>query len=372
MKSDVYFASASDFHLGHPNTTTVEILDNIRRAFPDNEETGRLDVIFFGGDLFDGLMSLDDPNVDEIMAWMYEFLAMCKRRDIIFRVLEGTPSHDWRQPRLFELINTQQRLDTDFKYVSTLSIEYIERLGIHVLYVPDEWRPDTEDTWKEVLELLREHSLETVDFAVMHGNFSYQLPEVAKAPKHIPERYLDIVTHYILVGHVHFPSRYERILANGSFDRISQGEEHAKGHWRVRVRLNGDDEVVFKENKYAKVYMTIDCRGLTVDEMLKKLEMVRELPNGSFLRVACERSNPILTSLDLIRRYYPLVRWSTPKVIEDGPSPVANMLVDMRSSFQQLNITRDNIEELLMSRIQTQTQDPVVLKRCEAKLREMV
>ena len=88
------FASISDIHLHHPHNTTIEIIENLDKyAFPDNVQTASLDAIFIGGDLFDRIMTLNDPDVPVVEHWMERLLRLCKKHDILLRVLEGTPSH---------------------------------------------------------------------------------------------------------------------------------------------------------------------------------------------------------------------------------------------------------------------------------------
>jgi DNA repair exonuclease SbcCD nuclease subunit len=147
------FAVASDIHLGHPNTLTEDILRNLEKAFPTSKETEELDIIFFSGDVFDRLLNFPDNSVSEIESWINVFLRRCKALDIVVRVLEGTPSHDWKQSNVFEKVNNIGKIDCDVKHVKNLSIEHIERFGINVLYVPDEWEPETDDTWKQVKDL---------------------------------------------------------------------------------------------------------------------------------------------------------------------------------------------------------------------------
>ena len=62
---------------------------------------------------------------------------MLKPYNIILRILEGTPSHDWKQSKLFIHLNDLTKAGTDVKYIDSLSIEYIDKFGINVLY-PDE------------------------------------------------------------------------------------------------------------------------------------------------------------------------------------------------------------------------------------------
>lgn len=361
-----------DIHLGHPNTPTVRILDNLKEAFPDTAETGELDIIWIAGDLFDRLMNLPDPNVFEIKVWMVRFLHMCKRRDIVVRVLEGTPSHDWKQSRLFTTLNEHAGIGADLAYAETLSIEYIERFGIHVLYVPDEWEPETDDVWVQVQHLLKEHNLEKVDFSVMHGAFDYQLPAHVSAPTHVPDRYLSITRHYVFIGHVHKHSVYDRILAAGSFDRLTHGEEEPKGHLRVTVRPKGDNEVVFVENKGAQIYKTVDCTGLEVDKALQKVEKVcADLPRQSFVRVAAGPADGILVSMDILKKRYPLLHFSPPKITNRKEARQAT-LIDIKERYKPISITRANISKILIERLKTSGLDASQLGRAEELLSEYI
>lgn len=153
-----------DVHLGHHNTLTSHVLKALYKAFPDNAETGDLDMIIIAGDLYDRLvMHSEVVLIDQIRRWFFWFLSMCKRRDIVVRILEGTPSHDWKQSANVISENEIATIGADVKWVDTLSIEYIERFGINILYVPDEWRVETDDVWKDVVQALTEKGLEKVD-----------------------------------------------------------------------------------------------------------------------------------------------------------------------------------------------------------------
>lgn len=369
--SELRQAAVGDIHLGHPKTTTEHIIESLDAAFPDTEETGRLDIIWFEGDLFDRQMHYNDPNVGHIQSWFIRFLRMCKRRDIVVRLLEGTPSHDWRQLAQLMSLHAVQEIDADVRYVNKLEIEYIERFGIHVLYIPDEWKPDPDDIWKDVQETLRQHQLEQVDYIVMHGAFKYQLPPAAvDAPTHIPERYLSITKKYIFIGHIHLMSKYDRILAAGSVDRLQQGEEGAKGHWRVTARRDGNDEIVFHENKNAKIYKTIDCVGLTLDESLERISNFVNFPPGSFFRITAHKGDAIFAGVDIVKARYPEHRWSVEAAKTDADVQ-KRLLVDLRKTNTQIHIGSTNILSLAMTRIATMTQDPQVLAQCERSLQEI-
>ena len=178
-------ACLSDIHLGHGLVPTSDIINRLYKALPSNAESDKLDIIFVAGDVFDQLLFLPDAPVLDIQIWIADLFELCHRHNIALRVLEGTPSHDRGQGKQFEMIYLTVGYDrddkfVDFKYVPTLSIEYIELLDINVLYVPDEWDHDPDITWESVKNLLKDQGLEQVDFAVMHGNFEYHLPDHLK------------------------------------------------------------------------------------------------------------------------------------------------------------------------------------------------
>lgn len=361
-KHKLKVAAVGDIHLGHPNTTTREIIANLRKAFPDSAETGTLDLILLEGDVFDRLLTLPDGNSFEIKGWINNFLRMCKRRNIVVRVLEGTPSHDWNQSRLFISCNEDGEIGADVKHVTDLSIEYLEQFDSTILYVPDEWEAEPDETWRQVNVLLKENFITKVDFALMHGSFEYQLPAHVKLPSHTAERYLSIVKHYIFIGHIHRHTRMDRILAAGSFDRLAHGEEEPKGHLRVTINDGLGDEIVFVENTGAKVYKSYDCTGLPIEAALSKLDAVELLPDNSYIRIIAAAEDPILTGLDTLRMKFPLMCWSS-KVSTRSVSG-KEMLVDMRSKYTGLRIDEKNLPALLEARLRNKVEDPTLLAAC--------
>lgn len=351
--SKLQIACFGDVHTGHPKTPTTHILRNLRIAFPDSPRTGDLDIIFIEGDFFDRLLNFNDPNVHEIKYWIAEFLRMCKARDILVRVLEGTPSHDWRQPRHFITINETSNIGADVKYIDELCIEHIDRFDIDVLYIPDEWRVTCDETWKDVVKELARKGLSQVDYAVMHGTFPHQMPKNLhhQLDMHDPNRYLSIVRKYIFVGHIHFHSIWDRIIGAGSFDRTAHGEEMPKGHVRVTVQDGCDDVVEFIENKHAMRYITIDCTGILAEDLNALVsKAVEDLPPDSHVRLKAMRGEAAMAAKDHFEERYPLLFWTiaeTGKGVENQ-TPV---LVDTRQLHKTINITKENVTDLLIDRI---------------------
>lgn len=372
-------ASVSDVHLGHRTTRADFIVNNLLRAFPNNEATGELDVIFIAGDLFDTLLTLPSEAVAETLPWMSQFLKTCRDRNIIVRALEGTPSHDWKQTKIMTLVNNgfdpitgdrTEAIGADFEYIDTLCIRQLGPFGMTVLYIPDEWdEPDR--TWTQVQQLLLEHGLEKVDFTVMHGAFNYQLPTHVNVPTHVPERYLGITRHYVFIGHIHQFSTYEHIIAQGSFDRLCHGDEAPKGHVRATIYPNGTKSAVFVENVGAKRYDTVDCRGLELEVALTKIDQhVNDLPAESHVRVHTDKTSVLSAGMGTLVGKYPHLYWTAKHEKESTMS--VERLLDARATFKAVELNKGNLLGITLERLEKKGVSSAVLARCRALMEELL
>lgn len=364
-------ACISDIHLGHKRNRVGAMVDALKKAFPDNAETADLDVIFLAGDVFDRLLDLPNDCVTEIDLWIAHLIKVCSKHDIALRILEGTPSHDWKQSVRFEIVQELLGCPIDMQYVRTLHVEYMDKLGIHVLYVPDEWDTSTDKTLHQVKELIKAKGIDKVDYAIMHGNFTYQLPAAAKsAPRHDERSYLNLVRHLIFIGHVHVYSNFERIYAQGSFDRLSHGEEGPKGHLRADVEKDGTYRVTFIENKAARKYITLKCADLSLEDFLEVVKKaVSKLPEDSCVRIEGESTHPIMSDMNSLVRMYPLIVWS--KLVKDKEEEALEIISE-EQDYVPITIDRDNVMSLLFSRPATEKSSPAVLDNARRHLLELI
>lgn len=357
-------AVTGDVHVGHHRTPTERILDALERAFPDTDETGKLDLIVINGDFFDmGLVMYSDLR-SIIILFIVRFLQICKKRDIVLRVLEGTPSHDNKQSKIFAELNSA--VGADCAYVDTLSIEYIERFNAHVLYVPDEWRATAEQTKQEVKELLSANGIQKVDYAFMHGYFDYQLPDISKDESHDIDFYESIVNYEIFISHVHIFSNRGKVYAPGSIERLCHGEEGDKGHV-VRT----EHGIKFVINDKAQKYVTVSCSGLSLEDAYSKIsDVAARLPKGSHLRTAAEKGNPIITTLHLLKKEYPDITFSSPKIdgVEDKKTVMDPIYIKPIERIP--TITRDNIFSYIEPRLKE--KHPAMAEACVSLLKELV
>ena len=338
------------------------------RNLPDKKD---IDLICIVGDLFDTLLEFNSNDGVNITIWMNWLLEYCALNNIILRVLEGTPSHDWKQSIWFDTIIKFNHLPVNFKYVSDLSIEYIEELDIQVLYVPDEWNADNLVTYRQVVELLRDNNLSQVDMAFMHGQFDYQIPNhLAKIPRHDSNLYIPLVKYYISIGHVHIFSYYENIIAQGSFDRISHNEEDPKGAIEMILHKDGNKSFNFIENKNARIFKTLDIKSLDMDKIYTKInKALKTIPAQSFVRLRVPRKSPILANFKELTIKYSNIHWS--HVLDDDSVVSQSLFIEsVFTNYESISITKDNLIPLVEQKLTNYSNKQQLVDRLQSILIE--
>lgn len=372
-KSVIYSAFVSDLHLGHRRVPTTLTLASLNKAFPPSAETGELDIIYLGGDIYDRLLTLPDDQVNLIRLWIISLLKLCKRYNILLRVLAGTGSHDRGQGKEFTHLNEITGIGADCRYIDTLSIEHIDSLNIDVLYIPDEWRPATEATWVDVKQRLMETGIERVDYTIMHGVFPFQLPFNLNIQTHDPDKYLGITKQYISIGHHHVMRQQDRIMAQGSFDRLAHGEEGAKGHIRIKATttLEHDKDIIrFIENREACVFKTINLADKSESEMDVIIKALPQYPKGSHLRFIVEKHSALVPKINVLKDQQSDYICTT-KVMTDDSSHCTLDKSSFKPNYTVVEIKPENIRERLITRLIEEGHPPALLKTAEQLLEEM-
>lgn len=348
-----------DVHLGSERTKTVFIIKNLDEFFDNYRDDGRfanIDTIYIAGDLFDKSLSLTSDDAYEILLWMGRLMRFCYRRKIALRVLRGTPSHDREQSKLSEVMYhfmVKSDQDFDFKYVDTLFIEKNEKLGLNILYVPDEWNSNNDTTLQQVKELMRSEGLNQLDIAVMHGSFKYQLPFAPPSvPMHDESAYLALVKYNISIGHVHEFSVFDRIVAEGSFDRLNHGSEDPKGGVLFTIDENGS-RYEFIENKTAKVYKTIELKNKDLEKSLAQISKgTLKLPMDSYVRIKTTKDHPVYQAFSEVQAKFPSFNFTklTKEDERDNYELIAST-VSLDNGYVPIHIHRDNIVNLVTETI---------------------
>lgn len=301
----------SDVHLGHRNTPMPFILKNLKTFFKDfavKDNFDDLKVIFIAGDLWDEVVHFSNEHLPAFMVFWFQFCSWCLFKGIKVRLLKGTPLHDGNQGKTVTAYTKTAFPALDYAYYDDIAIETITDLELTVLYVPDECRTTAEQAYQDVRTALYDANRTSVDIAIMHGMFTFQLGDIPMSSKvHREKDYLDIVDGFVAIGHIHSASQYERIFAQGSFDRIAHGEEGDKGALYFHEAELDHWEPVFLVNSGAKIYKTITIKPQTKDPLLKVEAFAKTLPDFSFLRIVADEGSDILQSVDVVAKRFPLL-----------------------------------------------------------------
>lgn len=342
----------SDIHLGHRSNDPFKMVSSLRKYLIDSGVLEKIDLMVIAGDLFDRLLTLDYPALAEFDWFFALLLTECSQKNCKLRVLEGTPSHDRGQSSRIETILSLIKHQPDFKYVKDLYLEYFDTWDMSCLYIPDEYKPKTEDTLDEVKALLKSRNLSQVDVAFMHGQFGYQIPgAISGIPIHDQAEYEKLVKGRIFIGHVHTHSQCGKIVAQGSFDRLKHGEEEPKGFVIAKYNEKKDRWFIdFIENKEARKYLSVDISNMGLNEVYQYLaEYLKTIPANSAIRLQAGSNHPLWPSFQQLNLKWPSISFT--KQVKAEEKDQKSALFDELSFYEKVEITNKNIKELLMKRI---------------------
>ena len=340
----------SDIHLGHRRNKTEFIIHNLREYFKDyHTQIKKCRIIFIAGDIFDTLLTTHGDDYLKATEWITELILYCQHNKIKLRILEGTPSHDWRQAKLISQIIDKLNIDINYKYISTLYIENMVDEGINILYVLDEYKPKAIDTYKEVLDLMKDKGLSKVDIAIMHGQFKYQIPMVELESSHDEDSYLNIVKYFINIGHIHTPSIYSgRILAQGSFDRLAHNEEEDKGGMLCTIYKDGSYKFLFLKNTRSKVFITLDYNksSLSTEEVSNDIRnRLKGIEDDSYIRILIND----VKSIEGLKDEYPFLHF---KIVnkEEKKMKIGEDILEAKV-IESFTIDESNIDNLVFEEL---------------------
>lgn len=333
-----------DIHLGHRRTPTTNIIRSLNYIFFEKNNLKDVDVVFIAGDVWDYLLNMPDSDAMLGRQWIRGFVKACEVNDVIVRVLEGTPDHDWKQSKEFVAFETT----CDIKHVTELSIEFHEKLGISILYVPDECRPTVDAVWRDVCGLLTENNLTQVDLAIVHSGFDFQYPPGLGITCHDSALYSSIVKYGAFANHVHIAAQKDKVYGPGSPDRLSHGEEGDKGYHSFTINKATEELTVrWIVNPHAWRYKAIDVTGMKPDVILSVARQeASKLHAGAYIRLDYGNALEVRALIKSLALEFPSLVWEykdkkkTKREQQDTEF--------LKKKFSSPNMSRDNAESLIV------------------------
>lgn len=360
----INIAVTGDIHLAHRRVKTERITSTLDREI-SNELLEHLDVLVLNGDIFDRRIYMDSDPVYYIRSWIRKLLRRCFKYNVRLVVLKGTPSHDGDQCATFVALATtlqQADIQVDLRYHDELVLEKLldndksNRLhpnGLYTLYVPDELNHDSSVTWMQVNEKLRLAGITKVDFCFMHGLFTYQ--EIIRTPvSHLEENYVPLTNHLIAINHWHMPSAKDNIIAPGSIERLTHGQEESKGFLVASLGKDNVLEKYFVVNPTATIFKQIDCSGMLASEVIQILSDDTSFEDGSCVELRSKSSEDAYLSFAAIARKFPKFTL-TFKELDSG---VMNSLTDkIMLTDQVVSISPSTIYSIMEERLKHDNLD---------------
>lgn len=266
----------SDIHLFNNNTPVTHIMDTLDKHVFNPKVLVEVDAVAISGDLFDKWVKLVNGGI--FFEWTQRALQVLKDTNTVLRILEGTPSHDWKQAQFIVDINTHTGINADIHYITELSIVDDPILGI-VAYIPDECRSSPEKILSDLKEMMTTRGISQVDFIIAHGFFDFQLPPNQTSGMD-SKAMSDMTKHLIICGHDHRRKAHLKVRVPGSWDRIAHGEEGDKGG--IVIDFNDKEcREYFLKNPDALPYVKFSYLDMSDEEILQRIDSdLDSVPKG--------------------------------------------------------------------------------------------
>lgn len=263
----------NDLHFGHHQS---ERMYNELEMFKDDLRDNEVHILVLDGDYFDRKLTASEPAIFYAVSFFSELVEICKEKNIAFRVVQGTRSHDLNQ--IFTLFQHYENdPDLDIKFIEKVSEEKF--MGMDILYIPEEYPEDVDEYYKEYKE--KEYSMVcghgTWDFVAFDSQIEKSKDNsVHSAPIFIYKEWKNAVKNgFISFGHIHGRNRYgQKIFYSGSFTRWNYVELSEKGYTQWEYDTDKKEyKVDFIDNKQAPSYEIISLKGMFHGLELKDIEI---------------------------------------------------------------------------------------------------
>lgn len=366
--NNVRITFGSDFHIGNSKISALESHLNITDWF--YPEVIKSNVVFLGGDFFHRLLKLDEVAALESISIAQELITFAEEYNLKIRILRGTFSHDRQQNEIFLSVLSKSKKNVDLVCVDTISLELIKEYDLRVLYLPDNLPYKNKEEVMEVIHsLLKTYGWKNVDIVVGHGYFEHVFPVNVPHPPIVFEYddFKDIVSGYILMGHVHTTSVYKNIIYAGSFERFAHNEEEQKGFYVVE-RNNDKWSYNFIENKDTPYFYTIDLKDEDIDSCMNQIDdfIISKFGNkNGFFRIA--HTNPEIKQilLQMVHDKYPSLITTT-KSTKDTIEK--RQIIKDFQTCQYTLPTKENLADLTIDFITTVKGSTILTKELVNKL----
>jgi len=334
----------SDIHLGHPKVPSEKILehfDNFLKTYHKHLKV--LDVIFVLGDITDKPLMNGSHDHNMVTLWFIRLISFAKKNGIEVVMIRGTISHDGKGLESFSKI-IEDISEAKYTYVDTIKVLTIKKHN--VLIIPDNTHKHGEDVEKYVKTNFLDKGI-NIDISMVHRAFNFQLPFPMEESLNM-DFWLKLTKYYIHVGHIHTPMTYKRIIGQGSFDRLTHGQEEIKG--AVMTYIGHTPRWIFLENKLATTFRRLRFEKVDIPLMVKR---VKELRLGSFIEIQLPSDELRIFNKRVLHNYthgYNIT-------FASSDDSVTSNKVLVYKSIEEYDLSPENVRKMLLKRMDEEKVD---------------
>lgn len=336
----------SDLHCGN-NVIPADTLKNHVMHYFINRITDEIDIVFINGDFYDRVLDMSSPYSYMSVQLIQFIVTKCEIHNVKLRVIRGTYSHDIKQLQFFGA-----EIHPHVRYINSLTLEYLEDLNLHIVYIPDDLA--TVDLEQDIRDLLSTNHLESVDIICNHGYLSHLVPNGIKsvADRSLDSGFMSSICGVLVNGHIHEYSVYKNLISCGSFERLAHGYEGPKGFIELtydKENKRATHKLVVNERTAKFLTFTGNSRGET--ELNQYIEWLNGIVLGDAfaLHIAIHSTDDSLKSafINTTKEKYPdaklKFKWVSKKTIQQK---------DVKTKYvPEIPLTEENLAEQICKRL---------------------
>ena len=292
--------SISDIHFGVLDP--VYMYNNLQEQFVKRIAQVDFDILAICGDLFDGKFMSNNIIISYALSFIDNLVNMCRDKKATLILIEGTPSHDSGQFKLFYHYLSDPSVDV--RIIETP--QFIWAQGLRLLCIPERYGLP-EEFYRQLLFFSGSY-----DMCFLHGTFrgSFSGSEIStlnnngKAPIFALSSFCNCMGP-IIMGHYHISGCYESYAYyNGSAFRYQFGEEQEKGFLATVYNPVTRYHITQLVPIISLKYMTISIDDIINNDPKMIIDYIKnyQLTNGAdYVRVQFNTTNE---NMNIVQQYF--------------------------------------------------------------------
>ena len=254
---DAKIFQITDLHFGNKIVKADVMFKNYTSFLNDNRTTiASSDIFLLTGDIPDSLLYSNGEAYNYMIKFMLHVASICVKYNIIMIYLEGTPLHEMAQMKVVSSIITDAYPELEYRYHNELALHTLEKYDMTYITIPDQITKDDETLFLGVRKLLRANNLSKVDFMFTHTSYEEAIKYADDKTKST-KVWSNMVSKFILNGHIHQYSFHNKVITCGALDFICHGDTETKGGMFIKV-INNSAVPKFIVNKHVTTFLTIE------------------------------------------------------------------------------------------------------------------